>query len=171
MHMHTFVHWQWVWCLQLHMATKFESQTFWIRPATWLHSVHERSPFPRHLRTAEGIGWNTSCAVGDFEWHLGLFYKGDVVCWLFMRTIDNRSIVGIGNAYTQCIVWRHFPLTIRVAPIALHCTVEGTLVRYNTLHIDFIALIITKTLRCMKRSPSQVQGLLCFLIGLMEVWK
>ena len=42
--------------------------------------------------------------------------------------------------------------------------------RYNKPHIDFIALIITRTLPRMKRSPSQVQGSLCFLIGLMEVW-
>ena len=34
--------------------------------------------------------------------------------------------------------------------------------------MDFIALIITKILRRMKRSPSQVQGLLCFLIVLMK---
>ena len=33
-----------------------------------------------------GIGRNASCAVGDFAQHLGLFYKGDVVLWLFMHT-------------------------------------------------------------------------------------
>ena len=40
--------------------------------------------------------------------------------------------------------------------------------RYNKPHIDFIAVVITKTLRRMKRSPLQVQESLCFLIGLME---
>ena len=43
--------------------------------------------------------------------------------------------------------------------------------QYNTPHMDFIALAITKTLRRTKRSPLQVQGSLCFLIRLMEVWK
>ena len=47
------------------------SADFWIRPATWLHSVHDmavsisRSP-QRSCMMRPGIGWNTSCTVGDF---------------------------------------------------------------------------------------------------------
>ena len=64
------------------------STNFWIRPVTWLHSVHDIAvPIPRSPQCSwQGL---VLAEMRPAQWvtlqHLGLFYKGDVVLWLFIN--------------------------------------------------------------------------------------
>ena len=68
----------------------FSIPTFTQHHVYYIEHVHEANTQHVHVTPAQlmrsGIGQNTSCTVGDFVF---LFYKGDVVLWLFMHVYSS----------------------------------------------------------------------------------